>query len=209
MAVREALTSQKILWWKVPLLRDVRSLPYKLTSMGKSNLFLWASCSLVLMLVVSFLNLFVFTRDVPLTLGVRTANIERVIDGKEWVESPMQTLATFMGEAVFPNVGDSSTGQFDFIDRMYLVFGDERIGESPIVDVRGIYDEVDMAELRYFLDFLGYSSERTCPHDENLLCEVYVAWNRDRTKEAGMRMIALRFGELEYALVDDSVVIEG
>ena len=159
--------------------------------------------------IVSFLNVFVFTRDVPMTIGTETFDIERVIDGKEWVESPMQTLQTYMGEAVFPNVGNDETGKFAFVDRLKNVYGVGSVVETPIVDVRQIFSDGEELDFRQQLDIWGYSSQSPCPHDADELCEVYVAWNRDRTKESGIRMIGLRFGEFEYAIVDDSAVNEG
>ena len=160
-------------------------------------------------LAISFLNLSLFTRDVPMTVGSSTLDIERVIDGKEWVESPMQTLQTFMRGAVFPNVGNQETGMFDFVDRLKIAFGDVAVAETPIVDVREIFSEEDQRDFREQLGIWGYSSQRPCPHSPKELCEVYVAWNRERTKEFGIRMISLRFGDSEYAIVDDSVVNEG
>ena len=160
-------------------------------------------------MAVSALNLSVLSRDVPMTVGTSTFDIERVIDGKEWVESPMQTLQTFMGAAVFPNVGNRETGMFDFVDRLIISYGEASIAETPIVDVREIFSEKDQRDFREQLSIWGYSSQRPCPHSPNQLCEVYVAWNRERTKEFGIRMISLRFGDNEYAIVDDSVVNEG
>lgn len=165
--------------------------------------------SLVVSISLASLNLFTFTRDVPMTIGAGTVNIERVIDDKAWVESPMQTLQTFVGAAVFPNVGNSDSGQFDFIGRMRMVFGPEAVFETEIVDVRTIFSDSDMATLRADIATWGYSSQIPCPHNHGTLCEVYVAWNRDRTRESGIRMIAIRFGEAEYAFIDDSAVTEG
>lgn len=160
-------------------------------------------------LAISALNLSIFTRDVPMTVGSSTFDIERVIDGKEWVESPMQTLQTFMGAAVFPNVGTQDSGMFDFVDRLKISYGEDAIVETPIVDVREIFSGDDQFDFRRQLGIWGYSSQRPCPHNLDDLCEVYVAWNRERTNEFGIRMISLRFGENEYAIVDDSVVNEG
>ena len=168
-----------------------------------------AAIVLVAGVAISGLNLSLFTRDVPMTVGASTFDIERVIDGKEWVESPMQTLQTFMGTALFPNVGNEDSGMFDFVDRLKISFGDVAVAETPIVDVRRIFSEEDQRVFREQLGIWGYSSQRPCPHSREELCEVYVAWNRERTKEFGIRMISLRFGDSEYAIVDDSVVNEG
>ena len=168
-----------------------------------------ATFVVVASVAVSALNLSVLSRDVPMTVGASTFDIERVIDGKEWVESPMQTLQTFMGAAVFPNVGNQDTGMFDFVDRLKIAYGEAAIAETPIVDVREIFSKEDQREFRKQLGIWGYSSQRPCPHSPEELCEVYVAWNRERTKEFGIRMISLRFGDSEYAIVDDSVVNEG
>ena len=158
---------------------------------------------------ISSLNLVVGTRDVPMTVNAAYRSVEGVIDRKDWVESPVQTLHTFLGGAVFPNIGSTSSGQFDFVDRLRLSYGDEAIVESDIVDVRDIFSRDDQLEFRAQLATWGYGSQRPCPHNADLLCEVYVAWNRERTKEDGIRMLSIRFGELEYAIVDDSVLDEG
>lgn len=168
-----------------------------------------ATTFVVFSLAISSLNLSVFTRDVPMTVGASTFDIERVIDGKKWVESPMQTLQTFMGAAIFPNVGNEESGMFDFVDRLKISYGLDSIAETPIADVRQVFSEEDQLDFREQLGIWGYSSQRACPHNPVDLCEVYVAWNRERTKEFGIRMIALRFGDNEYAIVDDSVVNEG
>lgn len=159
--------------------------------------------------LVAVLNIFVFTRDVPLTVGSKTFNVERVIDGKAWVESPVQTLQTFMPDAIFPNVGDGTSGSFDFADRLRMIYGDESVAATPIIDVREIFSAQEMTEFQNQLAIWGYSSERICPHNAQLLCKVSVAWNREKTKLSGIRMISIRFDELEYAIVDDSVVKEG
>jgi hypothetical protein len=160
-------------------------------------------------LIIPPLNLLVFTRDVPITVGAQTAEIVRVIDDKPWAESPMQTLQTFLPDAIFANIGDSESGTFDFEARLRMVYGDEAVGNFPIVDVRGIFSEDDLQNLKTELFTWGYRSEEPCPHEVLSTCEIYVAWNRERTKEIGIRMITLRFGDSSYAIVDDSAVDEG
>lgn len=120
--------------------------------------------------LIGFLNVFVATRDVPMTVGVETYEIGvedlMFTPSRFWVESPMQTLESFLGSAVFLNVGNPESGEFDFVDRLALVYGEESLTRDAIVDLRTVLTPEDLEAFREQMIIYGYSSQRVCPHDQ-------------------------------------------
>jgi hypothetical protein len=144
------------------------------------------------------------------TQGISTFDSSTIVGEKLWNETPVQLLYTFMSGGVLLNPGTPGAGGFEFSSRLKFVYGDERISLSN--EIADVQDSVNAEELETFVTLLkttGYESVTPCPHDYALSCEVTFTWNRDRTKEVGIQMVFIRVGELEYAVVDDSLVSVG
>jgi hypothetical protein len=164
-----------------------------------------------LALVTSFgfaaASLFGFPRDMFVTQGISTFDSSTIVGEKLWNETPVQLLYTFMRGGTLMNPGMPGEGGFEFGTRLRLAYGDEKIGfGNQIADVRdGVTADV-LDAFRSNLRTTGYESVTPCPHDYDLDCEVFFTWNRDRTKEVGIQMVFIRLGELEYGVVDDSLL---
>ena len=164
-----------------------------------------------LALVTSFgfaaASLFGFPRDMFVTQGISTFDSSTIVGEKLWNETPVQLLYTFMRGGTLMNPGTPNDGGFEFGTRLRLAYGDEKIGfGNQIADVRdGVTTDV-LDAFRSNLRTTGYESVTPCPHDYDLDCEVFFTWNRDRTKEVGIQMVFIRLGELEYGVVDDSLL---
>ena len=156
---------------------------------------------------VAVASLVGFPRDMFATQGISTFDSSTIVGEKLWNETPVQLLYTFMSGGVLLNPGTPGAGGFEFGSRLKFVYGDERIGFSnEIADLRGSVSADELETFRSYLRTTGYESVTPCPHDRDLDCEVIFTWNRDRTKEVGVQMVFIRVGELEYAVVDDSLV---
>jgi len=154
--------------------------------------------------VTSFVG---FPRDIVATQNMATFDSSTIVGQKLWNETPVQLLYTFMRGGTLLNPGVPGEGGFEFGTRLRLAYGDEKIGfGNQIADVRdGVTKDV-LDTFRSNLRTTGYESVTPCPHNYDLDCEVIFTWNRDRTKEVGIRMVFIRLGELEYGVVDDSLL---
>lgn len=169
--------------------------------------FIASSLTFAVATAVAAASLFGFPRDIIATQNITTFDSETIIRERLWDETPVQLLYTFMGGGVLLNPGDPNSGGFEFGARLRLAYTDEGIGfGNPIADLRSSVAEEELESFREYLRISGYESLTPCPHDYNLECEVIFTWNRDRTKEVGIQMVFIRVGELEYAIVDDSIV---
>jgi hypothetical protein len=158
-------------------------------------------------LAVVTMNFNVFPRDIVMTKNVSSYLSKTVVGEKLWNETPLQLLYTFMPAGVLVNPGQPGAGGFLFANRLVYQYGAERIGfRNPIADVRVALGSEKLGEFRLFARDTGYESLAPCPHDYEIECEVLFTWNRERTKEKGIKMIFLRLGDLEYAVVDDSLI---
>ena len=157
------------------------------------------------------LNAFIAPRDGSLTVGIDSFQVGDIVQNRLWTESPVQVLYTFMGGGTkFERLGVALEGGFDFTERLALRFGADNIESSKgPVDLRTLLNGEDLDYLREFVQRLSYRSIRPCPHDQNVSCTVAVGWNRERTKEFGVKMIGTRVDERVYLIVDDSVVLLG
>ena len=169
--------------------------------------FLASSLALALATAVAATSLFGFPRDMFVTQGISTFDSSTIVGEKLWNETPVQLLYTFMRGGTLMNPGMPGEGGFEFGTRLRLAYGDEKIGfGNQIADVRdGVTTDV-LDAFRSNLRTTGYESVTPCPHDYDLDCEVFFTWNRDRTKEVGIQMVFIRLGELEYGVVDDSLL---
>ena len=163
--------------------------------------------SAALATAVALTSFFGFPRDVVVTRNIATFDSSTIVGEKLWNETPVQLLYTFMGGGSLLNPGMPGEGGFEFGTRLRLAYGNEKIGfVNQIIDLR---DSVTKDLLDTFISILrttGYESMTPCPHDYNLACEVIFTWNRDRTKEVGIQMVFIRLGEMEYGVVDDSLL---
>jgi hypothetical protein len=167
--------------------------------------------SLVVTGILLSMNIFVAPRDGSWTAGMSTFEVRDLVQERLWTESPVQVLYTFMGGgAKFERFGVAGDGGFDFTGRLALRFGESNIDSSKgPVDLRALLSDEDLDYLRGFVQRLSYRSTRPCPHDYKVDCTIAVGWNRDRTKESGVKMIGTRIDETVYLIVDDSVVLLG
>jgi hypothetical protein len=169
--------------------------------------FLASSLALALVTAVAVTSLFSFPRDIVATKNITTFDSSTIVREKLWNESPVQLLYTFLAGGVLLNPGNPNDGGFEFGTRLRLAYGDERIGfGNTIADLRSGEAEEELESIRSYLRTSGYESLTPCPHDYDLECEVIFTWNRDRTNEVGIQIVFIRVGELEYAVVDDSLV---
>jgi len=157
--------------------------------------------------VVVALNFTLFPRDIVVTKGTPSFEFSTIVDEKLWNETPVQLLYTFMPAGVLVNPGQPGGGGFLFGNRLIMTYGAERVGlDAPIADLRFNSNPQELQEFATFLRDSGYESVTQCPHEYKLQCEVLFSWDRSRTKELGIRMVFLRVGELQYAVVDDSLI---
>jgi len=169
--------------------------------------FIASSFTVALATAVAATSLFGFPRDIVVTQNIATFDSSKILGQKLWNETPIQLLYTFLAGGVLMNPGTPNDGGFEFGTRLRLAYGDERIGfGNPIADLRSSVAEEELESFRSYLRTSGYESLTPCPHDYDLECEVIFTWNRDRTKEVGIRMVFIRLGELEYGVVDDSLL---
>jgi len=166
-----------------------------------------AALALLTSFGVAAVSLFGFPRDMFVTQGISTFDSSTIVGEKLWNETPVQLLNTFMRGGTLLNPGMPGEGGFEFGTRLRLAYGDEKIGfGNQIADVRdGVTKDV-LDAFRSNLRTTGYESVTPCPHDYDLDCEVIFTWNRDRTKEVGIQMVFIRLGEMEYGVVDDSLL---
>lgn len=156
---------------------------------------------------VSAVSLFGFPRDLVATQGLTTFDSSIIIEEKLWNEAPTQLLYTYMRGGVLLNPGTPGAGGFEFGNRLTFAYPDVRIGfDTKIADLRNVVSDDELETFRSFLRTTGYESVTPCPHDPALDCEVIFTWNRDRTNEADVQIVFIRVGELQYAVVDDSLV---
>jgi len=169
--------------------------------------FIASSLTVALATAVAATSLFGFPRDMFVTQGISTFDSSTIVGEKLWNETPVQLLNTFMRGGTLLNPGMPGEGGFEFGTRLRLAYGDEKIGfGNQIADVRdGVTKDV-LDAFRSNLRTTGYESVTPCPHDYDLDCEVIFTWNRDRTKEVGIQMVFIRLGEMEYGVVDDSLL---
>jgi hypothetical protein len=157
-------------------------------------------------LVVASLNIYAFDRDGTMTTGMDSYRSTQIVGKKTWAESPIQILYTFMPGGVLLNPGRPGAGGFDFVERMRWKYDDNQIlVDNPILDIRE-RDPQSIARFREMVRDSGYESVLQCPHNAELQCEVGITWNRSRTKERGIQMVFVRISELEYVIVDDSIL---
>ena len=169
--------------------------------------FIASSFTVALATAVAATSLFGFPRDIVVTQNIATFDSSKILGQKLWNETPIQLLYTFLAGGVLMNPGTPNDGGFEFGTRLRSAYGDERIGfGNTIADLRSSVTEEELESFRSYLRTSGYESLTPCPHDYDLECEVIFTWNRDRTKEPGIQMVFIRVGELEYAVVDDSLV---
>jgi len=169
--------------------------------------FIASSFTVALATAVAATSLFGFPRDIVVTQNIATFDSSKILGQKLWNETPIQLLYTFLAGGVLMNPGTPNDGGFEFGTRLRLAYGDERIGfGNPIAYLRSSLTEEELESFRSYLRTSGYESLTPCPHDYDLECEVIFTWNRDRTKEVGIRMVFIRLGELEYGVVDDSLL---
>ena len=169
--------------------------------------FIASSLTVALATAVAATSLFGFPRDIVVTQNIATFDSSKILGQKLWNETPIQLLYTFLAGGVLMNPGTPNDGGFEFGTRLRLAYGDERIGfGNPIADLRSSVAEEELESFRSYLRTSGYESLTPCPHDYDLDCEVFFTWNRDRTKEVGIQMVFIRLGELEYGVVDDSLL---
>ena len=169
--------------------------------------FLASSLAVSVAIGVAVTSLVGFPRGMFATQGISTFDSSTIVGEKLWNETPVQLLYTFMGGGVLLNPGTPGAGGFEFGSRLKFVYGDERIGFSnEIADLRDSVSADVLETFRSYLRITGYESVTPCPHDYDLECEVIFTWNRDRTNEVGIQIVFIRVGELEYAVVDDSLV---
>lgn len=161
-----------------------------------------------LVIGVPALNVTVFPRDGSVTVGIQSFEPEKIIGNRLWSESPVQILNTFMADQTFfYGVGREGEGGLPFANRLVLSFGEERVDQSSLpADLRSTLSEEDLQALLKFIQTLSYRSFEPCPHDATQECTIAVGWNRARTKEPGMRLIAARITDDIYLITDDSVL---
>ena len=155
-----------------------------------------------------FGNLTLAPRDQFVTVNIKSFEPSVIIDERLWVEGPVQVLNTFMSdETFFVGVGNSGRGGLSFDDRLAVSFGEEKLDrtQGPI-DLREYLSDQEIASLLDFVQRYSYRSLQPCPHDYSSACTFAVGWNRERTRERGMRMFVTRVSEDVYLIVDDSIL---
>lgn len=160
--------------------------------------------------VLVFANLSLYPREGVSTIGVDSFEISIIIEEKLWSESAVQIMYTYMPSGVILNPGRPGLGGFEFGDRLVARYGADRVGlEYEIADLRSVLKPGELANFKEVLSMAGYESTTACPHDPEVECNLVIAWNRDRSYEGEITMVCIRVGELEYAIVDDSVLTGG
>lgn len=156
-------------------------------------------------------NFWLFPRDATLTTDIASFKPDEIVRNRLWVEGPVQVLNTFMGEGTFiVAVGVPGEGGLPFANRLKLSFGDDNIDQSSSpIDLREFLMQDELDQLGDFIQELSYRSSMTCPHDLEKTCTIAVGWNRQRTKEVGIRLFATRVSEDTYLIVDDSILEAG
>ena len=161
-----------------------------------------------LALLVGTANMTLAIRDGTLTTNIPSFKSSEIIPNRLWTEAPMQVLHTFMGaNGSMLFVGQLANSGLPFQDRLRFKLGDEQVDSSePPIDLREVLDDKDLAMLAEFVQTLSYRSLQPCPHNLAEDCIIAVGWNRERTKESGMRWLAVRISEDTYLIVDDSIL---
>lgn len=163
--------------------------------------------AIALIAVVSLipLNLFVATRDGSVTDGVEDYSVAALSEERDFEDHPMQTLFTYISrDATFLNPGKGEI-VLPFTERLQMYFG-ESLGVGEIFDVRETFSDDEMSGLRMDLTTGAFPDEIPCPHNFDLQCSFSTDWNRSRGKREGATLVVLRYGELEYAVVDSEKV---
>jgi hypothetical protein len=170
----------------------------------------WTSLALtgLLAVFVGVVNVTSSTRDGTYTTEMPSFKSSEIVANRLWTEAPMQVLHTFMGaQGSILFAGEQASGGLPFVDRLRSKLGDNRVdSSSPPLDLREVLGAEDLAFLERFVQTFSYRSSMPCPHDPNAECIIAVGWNRERTKEAGMRWLVTRISEDTYLILDDSIV---
>lgn len=149
------------------------------------------------------INFFAFARDGSVTLGITSYEPINIVQEKQWSESPVQVLNTFFTKGA--KIAGVTGTQFE--RRLQLSFGNANVAEdTPPFDFRDKLGAKNFQDFERLFQNLAYRDEFPCYHDSSRTCEVGVAWNRDRTKEPGIKLYFARMTDDQYLFFDDSLI---